>query len=104
MVDVAEVLPVAIYPCVAEPTISTCLLVVAPTLILLLEPSSIMLPSPKLIDACVDEISILFASTSKVPVFISIVLPLNFKCPPVPTAENNGVEPAATPRNTPTSP
>ena len=39
-----------------------------------------------------------------VSVLISILLPLNFKCPPLPTAENNGVEPPATPRNTPISP
>ena len=67
MVDVAEVLPVAMYPCVDEPTISTCLLVVAPTLILLLSPSSIILPSPNDILAFVELISILLASNSNEP-------------------------------------
>ena len=65
MVDVAEFLPVAIYPCVALPTISICFVLSLPILILLLEPSSIILPSPNDIEACCELISILFAFNSK---------------------------------------
>ena len=88
VVDVADVLPVAIYPCVDEPTTSISLLEVLPTLILLLSPSSIMLPSPILIDACVDEISILFASNSNEPTWTVKSVPSNWILSPLPLPIN----------------
>ena len=52
------------------------------------------------------ELSIMIvpASKSKVAEAKSIPVPLNFIWPPLPTTENNGVVPLATPKNTPTSP
>ena len=73
VVSVTEVLPVLIYPCVFEPTIST--LFYAPTLILLFTPSSNILPSPNDIDRLVELISRLVASNSKV-FGVILILPL----------------------------
>jgi len=67
-------------------------------------PFSKTLPSPNDIDAWVDDISKLLASNSKVSEAKSIPVPLNFICPPLPTAENNGVEPPATASIIPVSP
>ena len=75
VVSVTEVLPVLIYPCVFEPTISTLFAECAPTLILLFTPSSNILPSPNDIDALVELISRLVASNSKV-FGVILILPL----------------------------
>ena len=54
-------------------------LLAEPTSILELPPSNNKLPSPKLIDAFVELISILVASNSNVPVLMSKSEPVNLK-------------------------
>ena len=72
-----DLLPIVMKLSVDPPCIVT--LLAEPTSILELAPSNSKLPSPKLMDAFVELISMLVASNSNVPVLISKSVPVNLK-------------------------
>ena len=72
-----------------------------PSVIFESSPSSMILPSPKLIDASCELISMLFASTDNFCVAISTSVS-NLKCPTLPTKLTRGLDTELTyPRNIP---